>query len=93
MSEIQKDTLMAEYKEKMGEIIIGYYQRERNGNIYVDLGKVEGILPVKFQSPREVYHKNDRIKALIIDVKKTHAGLQVVLSRTDPEFVRSIVEL
>ena len=93
LSEIQKDTLMAEYKEKMGEIIIGYYQRERNGNIYVDLGKVEGILPVKFQSPREVYHKNDRIKALIIDVKKTHAGLQVVLSRTDPEFVRSIVEL
>jgi len=93
LSEIQKDTLMAEYKDKVGEIIIGYYQRERNGNIYVDLGKAEGILPAKFQSPREVYHKNDRIKALITDVKKTYAGLQVVLSRTDPDFVRSIVEL
>ena len=93
LSEIQKDTLMSEYKDKIGEIIIGYYQRERNGNIYVDLGKVEGILPAKFQSPREVYHKNDRIKALITDVKKTYAGLQVVLSRTDPDFVRSIVEL
>lgn len=93
LSDIQKDTLMAEYKDKVGEIIIGYYQRERNGNIYVDLGKAEGILPAKFQSPREVYHKNDRIKALITDVKKTYAGLQVVLSRTDPDFVRSIVEL
>lgn len=93
LSEIQKDTLMSEYKDKIGEIIIGYYQRERNGNIYVDLGKVDGILPAKFQSPREVYHKNDRIKALITDVKKTYSGLQVVLSRTDPDFVRSIVEL
>ncbi len=93
LTEIQKDTLLAEYKEKVGEIIIGYYQREKNGNIYLDLGKVEGILPGKFQSPRESYHKNDRIKALIVDVKKTGSGLQVVLSRTDPEFVRSIIEL
>lgn len=93
LSEIQKDTLMLEYREKIGEIIIGYYQRERNGNIYIDLGKAEGILPTKFQSPREVYHKNDRIKALIVDVKKTSAGLQVVLSRTDANFVRSIIEL
>ena len=52
LSEIQKDTLMAEYKDKVGEIIVGYYQRERNGNIYVNLGNVEGTLPVKFQSPR-----------------------------------------
>jgi N utilization substance protein A len=93
LSESHKDSLMAEYKEKIGEIIIGYYQRERNGNIYVDLGKVEGILPARFQSPREVYHKSDRIKALVVDVKKTNSGLQLVLSRTDPEFVRSIIEL
>jgi len=93
LSESHKDSLMAEYKEKIGEIIIGYYQRERNGNIYVDLGKVEGILPARFQSPREVYHKTDRIKALVVDVKKTNSGLQLVLSRTDPEFVRAIIEL
>ncbi len=93
LTEIQKDTLLAEYKEKIGEIMIGYYQREKNGNIYLDLGKVEGILPGKFQSPRESYTKNDRIKALIVDVKKTGSGLQVVLSRTDPDFVRSIIEL
>ncbi|MDR1956739.1 MAG: transcription termination factor NusA [Treponema sp.] len=91
--EIQKDSFYSEYKNKVGEIIIGYYQRERNGTIYVDLGKIEGILPKKFQSPRETYHVNDRIKALIIEVNKTPAGLQVVLSRTHTDFVRAIFEL
>ena len=93
LSEIQKDSLYSEFKDKVGEIIIGYYQREKNGNIFVDLGKVEGILPAKNQSPREVFHKNDRIKALISELRNTRSGLQVVLSRTDPEFVRSIIEL
>ncbi|MDR2701658.1 MAG: transcription termination factor NusA [Spirochaetaceae bacterium] len=91
--EIQKDSLYSEYKDKEGEIIIGYYQRERKGTIYVDLGRVEGILPVKYQSPRELYHVNDRIKALITEVTKTPAGLQVVLSRTHTDFVRAIFEL
>ncbi len=93
LSEIQKDGLYAEYKDKLGDVIVGYYQRERNGNIYVDLGKVEGVLPVKYQSPRESYHKNDRIKAYVKDLKKTNTGLQLILSRTDPDFVRAIVEL
>ncbi|MBP5403055.1 MAG: transcription termination/antitermination protein NusA [Treponema sp.] len=93
LNESFKDNLYNEYKDKIGEIIIGYYQREKNGNIYVDLGKVEGVLPAKFQSPREKYEKNERIKALIVDIKKTTSGIQIVLSRSDPEFVRSIVEL
>ena len=91
--DIQKDSLFSEFKDKEGEIIIGYYQRERNGTIYVDLGKMEGILPKKYQSPREIYHVNDRIKALIKEVKKDNNGLQVVLSRTDSDFVRAIFEL
>jgi transcription termination/antitermination protein NusA len=91
--EIQKDSLFSEYKDQVGEIIIGYYQRERNGSIYVDLGKTEGVLPRKFQSPRESYHVNDRIKALIAEVNKEKTGLQIVLSRTHTEFVRKIFEL
>jgi len=93
IKEIQKDSLFSEFKDKVGEIIIGYYQRERNGDIFVDLGKIEGKLPKKFQSTRETYHLNDRIKALIKEVNKTASGLQIVLSRTDPEFVRAIFEL
>jgi N utilization substance protein A len=91
--EIQKDSLYSEFKDKVGEIIIGYYQRERNGTIFVNLGKTEGIFPRKYQSPRETYHVNDRIKALITEVNKTPTGLQVVLSRTHTDFVRAIFEL
>jgi N utilization substance protein A len=91
--EIQKDSLYSEYKDKVGEIIIGYYQRERNGTIFVDIGKIEGMLPKKFQSPREVYHVNDRIKALISEVSKEKSGLQVILSRTHTDFVKAIFEL
>ena len=93
LSESLKDKLFNEYKDKVGDVIIGYYQREYNGNIYVDLGKVEGILPKKYQSPREVYQKNDRIRAFVVDLKRITSGLQLVLSRTDPKFVQSILEL
>jgi N utilization substance protein A len=93
LREIQKDTLYSEFSEKVGEMIIGYYQRERNGNIFVDLGKTEGLLPKRYQSPREVYRPNERIKALIYEVTKTPSGLQIILSRTHTEFVRRIFEL
>ncbi len=91
--DISRDTLYAEYKSKQGELIIGYYQRERNGVIYVDLGKIEGIFPKKYQSPREVYHVGDRIKALIWEVEKGKSGLQIVLSRSHAEFVKKLLEL
>ena len=58
LSEIQKDRLYAEFKDKVGELMVGYFQREdmregkNKGTIYVDLGKVEGILPKRNQSPR-----------------------------------------
>ena len=93
LREIQKDTLYSEFKDKEGEMIIGYYQREKNGNIFVDLGKTEGILPRKYQSPREEYSQGDRIKAYIFEVNKTQSGLQIVLSRTHTEFVRCLFEL
>ncbi len=101
LREMQKDSLYAEYSTKVGEIIIGYYHREKNGNIYVDLGKVEGLLPKKFQSPRDHFGRNtaageeSRIKALVKEVKKHKQSniIQLILSRTDTEFVRRILEL
>lgn len=95
LTEDFKKSLMNEYKDKIGEIIIGYYQREKNGNIFVDLGnagKLEGYLPVKYQSKLEYYEKNDRIKALIVDIKPTNTGIQLVLSRSDKKLVSSILE-
>jgi N utilization substance protein A len=94
--EIQKDRLNAEFKDKIGEIIIGYYQRqhEKSGTIFVDLGKTEGELLKKYQSPREEFHVGDRIKSLIVEVNKNQNGpLKVILSRTHTDFVRAIFEL
>ena len=93
LREIQKDILYSEYKDKVGEMIIGYFQRERNGTIFVDLGRSEGILPKRFQSPREEYHSGDRIKAMIAEVKPTSSGLEIILSRSHGEFIKRIFEL
>ncbi|OHD12484.1 MAG: transcription termination factor NusA, partial [Spirochaetes bacterium GWB1_48_6] len=93
LRDIQKDTLYSEFQDKVNEMIIGYYQRERNGVIYIDLGKTEGIMPKKNQSPRESYRVGDRIKSMIQEVRKTPTGLQIVLTRRDPEFVKKIFEL
>jgi len=96
LNETYKDSLYNDYKEKIGEVIIGYYQREKNGNIFVDLGnagKVEGYLPLKNQSKLEFYDKqNSRIKALIVDIKKTNSGIQLQLSRSDAKLVSSFLE-
>ncbi|MCK9287214.1 MAG: transcription termination factor NusA [Sphaerochaetaceae bacterium] len=94
LKDIQKDTLYSEFKTKENEMIIGYYQREQNGDIYVDLGKVEGILPKRYQSPREAYRKNDKIKCFVYQVEKPeHGQLRVILSRTHSEFVKKLFEL
>ena len=93
LREIQKDTLYSEFKDREGELIVGYYQRERNGTIFVDVGRTEGILPRRYQSPREVYRPNDRVRAMIYEVEKSALGLQIVLTRTHTEFVKKIFEL
>ena len=95
LNEDYKKTLMNEFKDKVGEVIIGYCQRKKNDNIYVDLGnagKVEGYLPKANQSKLEYYDVNDRIKALIVDIKPTNTGIQLILSRSDKKLVSSILE-
>ena len=90
------ERIFKEYSSKIGEIVVGYYQREHRDNIYVDLGKTEAVLPRRFQSSRESFEKNDRIKALVKEVKRNKnkpEEVQVVLSRTDERFVQNILSL
>ncbi|MGE4583312.1 MAG: transcription termination factor NusA [Sphaerochaeta sp.] len=92
--DIQKDTLYSEYKAKEGQLIIGYYRRQiPNGDIYVDIGTTEGILPRRNQSSRESYGSNDKIKCYVEKVEKAERGLRVVLSRTSPELIRKLFEV
>ncbi|MDD7014848.1 MAG: transcription termination factor NusA [Spirochaetales bacterium] len=89
-----QETLKAEYEKKKGELVAGTYLRESKGNIIVDLpfsGKVEGFLPVKNQIPREIYEVGDRIRAVVTDVKVSPSGVQLILSRAAPEFVKQIL--
>ncbi|KPJ87191.1 MAG: transcription elongation factor NusA [Spirochaetes bacterium DG_61] len=93
LKEIEKDVVYNEYKQREGEMIVGYFQRERAGTIYVNLGKSEGIMPKSQQSPREHYGAGDRIKALLLEVRKDMKGPQIILSRSHPAFVKKIFEL
>ncbi len=96
LNETIKDSLYNQYKDKVGEMINGYIQRERNGNFYVDLGnggRLEGVLPGKHQSPRETYAQGDRVKAIIVDLKRNQNGLSLVLSRADPRIVEITMEM
>ncbi len=101
LQEIQKDSIFAEYNAKVGEVVIGYFNREHNGNIYVNLGKAEGFLPRKFLSPFDHFGRDgkvgegNRIKALVQEVKKNRQSnsVQILLSRTCSDFVKRILEL
>jgi N utilization substance protein A len=93
LKEIEKDVVYNEFKQREGEMIVGYYQRERSGTIYVNLGRSEGIMPRSQQSPREHYSIGDRIKALLLEVRKGTKGPQIILSRSHPGFVKKIFEL
>ena len=76
--------VFGEYIDRKGELITGIVRRFERGNIIVDLGRAEAILPVREQVPRESYRPGDRIQAYVLDVQRNARGPQIVLSRTSP---------
>jgi N utilization substance protein A len=91
--DIQKDAIYSEFKSKEGAIINGYFNRQVRGDIFVNIGSTEGILPARLQSPRESYNQDDKIKCYVEKVEKGDRGVRVILSRTSPELVRQLFEL
>ncbi|HUV49453.1 MAG TPA: transcription termination factor NusA [Anaerolineae bacterium] len=87
MKDAENDAIYASYIDRKGEIINGIVQRIDRGNIIVNLGHTEGILPAREQVPKETYRRGDRIRAHIIDVLRDTRGPQIVLSRTHPNFL------
>jgi transcription termination/antitermination protein NusA len=85
--EAERNGLYQSFKAREGELITGVVQRIVRGNIIVDLGKTEGLLPQREQLPNEEYRPKDRIRAYIVEVRKTTKGSQIVLSRTHPGFL------
>jgi len=87
MKDAEKDAVYAGYIDRKGEIINGIVQRFDRGDIVVNLGNTEGILPRREQVPRESYRRGDRIRAYIFDVLHDTKGPQILLSRTHPNFL------
>ena len=89
----EREQLYEEYKEREGEVVTGSVKRVSRGNVIVELGTVEGLLPYREQSPRENYAPGNRIRACILNVERSSRGPQVILSRASADFVRTLFEL
>ena len=90
--EAERETIFNEYKDRKGELINGVVRRFEKGDLIVDLGRAEAVLSVKEQAPREVYRQGDRIKALIVDIRMTPKGPQIILSRIHPRLIAKLFE-
>src|SRR5210317_2587012 len=82
MKDAEKDAVYSSYIDRKGEIINGIVQRIDRGDIIVNLGQTDAVLPGKEQIPKETYRRGDRIRAYIIDVRKDTRGPQIILTRT-----------
>ncbi|NLC77918.1 MAG: transcription termination/antitermination protein NusA [Clostridia bacterium] len=91
--EAERNIIYDEYVNKEQDIITGIVQRQEAGNVFIDLGKTEAILTPQEQMPGEEYNPHDRIKAYIVEVKKTTKGPQIVVSRTHPGLLKRLFEL
>ncbi|MBU5314267.1 transcription termination factor NusA [Tissierella carlieri] len=89
----ERDVIYDEFINRENEIITGLVQRISKNNVYIDLGKTEGILPPSEQMEGEEYNQGDRLKLLISEVKKTTKGPQIILSRSHPNLVKRLFEL
>lgn len=90
----EKNNTFNEYNDKKGELISGLVQKVDDNHIVVNLGKIEGILPINELVKNEHFSVNDKIKAYIIDIRKNNKDVpEVVLSRSNPGFVRRLFEI
>ncbi|MFQ5442783.1 MAG: transcription termination factor NusA [Thermodesulfobacteriota bacterium] len=91
--EAERDVVFKEYGSKVGEIVTGIVHRFEKGDMMVDLGKTEAALPKKEQVRREGYRQGDRIRGIVVDVTNETKGAQVILSRTNPEFIIKLFQM
>lgn len=89
----EREMTFSEFKDRKGEIITGIVRRFEKGNIIVDLGRAEALLPKREQVPTETYRQGDRIQAYVVDITRATKTPQVILSRTHPGLLMKLFEL
>lgn len=91
--EAERERVYEEFGERVGEVLTGTVQRREQRNVFVNVGKIEALLPPAEQVPTEPYRFNDRIKVYVLEVRRTPKGPQVVVSRTHPSLIRRLFEM
>ncbi len=91
--EAERKSIFDEFIKKQDNIVSGSVHRVEKKAIIVDLGKTEGILPAREQSPKDDFRQGDFIKAYLLEIKKTPAGPEVLLSRAHESFVKRLFEI
>jgi len=91
--EAERDVILKEFNDKIGQLVNGIVLRHEKGAYYIDLGKTEAVLPAREQVTRESYRRGDRVRAYVLEVRDTSKGPQVVLSRAHPDFVARLFEM
>ena len=91
--EAERDSLFDEFEDQRGDLITGTVQRFEGGAVTVNLGKTDALLPRSEQIPGESHHPAERVRAVILDVRKVGQRVKIILSRTHPDFVRRLFEL
>ena len=90
--EAERENIFAEYNQRIGDVVGGAVKRFENGDIIVEVGRIEAVLPRKEQSRAESYSPGDRVRAVIRAVNRSAKGPQIVLSRTDPALLIKLFE-
>jgi len=90
--EAERENIFAEYNDRVGEVINSTVKRFENGDLIVEIGRVEAVLPRKEQSRAESYTPGERIRAVIKGVNRSAKGPQILLSRTDPALLIKLFE-
>ncbi len=91
--EAEWEAVQKEYSTRQGDLVNGIILGMERRNYLVDLGKTEAILPIQEQIPRETYRRGDRVKAMLLEVRRTPKDVQVILTRSHPQFVAKLFEL
>jgi N utilization substance protein A len=91
--EAEWESVEREYSKREGELVHGVILGQERRNYLVEIGKTEAVLPVQEQIPRESHRRGDRIRALLLEVRRTPKDVQVILSRAHPQFVVKLFQL
>lgn len=93
MKDAERDVIYGMFKDRLGEVVSGIVQRFDRGNMIVNLGRTEAILPKDQQIPKRSFKQGDRIRAYLMEVRQTSRDSQLILSRTCDEFLAKLFQM